>query len=438
MPPLSLAILGCGSRGRTYARLAALFPDSLAVVAAADPNPQRLAQVAAAGEGATGDGLPNFRSFSSDEELFAAGRLADVLIISTQDAQHHRQALRALALGYDLLLEKPAAQSIEEILEIRQLAEARQARVSLCFVLRYTPFYRAVKQQIDSGRLGNILHIEASEGVGAFHQAHSFVRGHWSRPEESTPMIVQKCSHDTDILAWLKEGTRPRRVTSHGSLSWFRPENAPPGATARCTAPCPHAQPRGGTCRYDSHRYLTDQRRWLDFVYPEDATQATDDDVLAWLDRAPWGRCAWGCDNTAVDHQIVGLEFDDGATASLSMSAFDRGRQLTVHGTEGTLRGGEGWTRPGTMELWFRPLDAAEAEAIPLPAPTESAYLGHGGGDYGLIESLPAIFAGAAPGSASLQSSLDSHLIAFAAELSRQRGGQPIDLADLLGDKPRR
>lgn len=425
MPPLTLAILGCGSRGRTYARIAASMPQRFRLAAAADPNPVRLGQVRDLSAN------PDFRGFPSDAELFAAGRRAELLVIATQDAQHHQQALRALELDYHLLLEKPAARTIHEILDIRTLAEARGRLVSLCFVLRYTPFYREVKAQVASGRLGRILHIEASEGVGAFHQAHSFVRGHWSRTAESTPMIVQKCSHDTDILAWLKQGSRARRVTSQGSLSWFRPENAPPGATPRCTAPCPHSAPGGGSCRYDSHRYLTDQRRWLDFVYPADAEAASDEDILAWLAHAPWGRCAWKCDNTAVDHQVVTVEFDDGATASLTMSAFDRGRQLVVHGTEGTLRGGESWADPTRMELFFRPLDSATAEPIPLPAPRESAYVGHGGGDFGLIDSLDAIVADAAPGSASLQSSLDSHLIAFAAELSRRRGGEPVDLADL-------
>ena len=129
----------------------------------------------------------------------------------------------------------------------------------VCFVLRFAAFYRKVKEIIDSGALGEIVSIQASEGVMPWHQAHSFVRGHWSVVQKSSPMILSKCCHDTDIVHWLA-GRRCRRVASFGSLEYFRPERAPAGAPARCTDGCPV----GDTCPYNALRYAGDMRvPWL-------------------------------------------------------------------------------------------------------------------------------------------------------------------------------
>jgi len=415
---LTIAILGCGSRGRTYARLLGESDQAYRLVAAADHNEVRLAEVERFA------GNPDFRRFASADELFAAGRVADVLIVATQDSQHFEHAARALELDYDLLLEKPAAERMPQIVELRDLAVRRQRKVALCFVLRYTAFYRAAREVIASGRLGRVMHVELTEGVGAFHQVHSFVRGHWNRSADSTPMIVAKCCHDTDLLSWLQGGKRARQVSSFGSLSWFRPEHAPEGATARCTDGCPHA----GRCRYDAHRYIAQKRRFLEFVYPGDTASASDDEVIDWLRQSPWGRCAWRCDNDVVDHQVVAVEMDDGSTATVTMSAFDEGRHLVVHGTEGTLRGGVDWERPGEWRLSFRTLDSPVAEDVPLGSRPTGGYDGHGGGDRGLVEALAELFADDVDPAALIDASLEGHLIAFGAEQSRLDAGRPVDL----------
>ena len=243
--PLRLAVLGCGSRGRTYTKIAASMPERYQLTAAADLVEFRAQTVAGfAPEGTV-------RTFGSAEEFFAAGKLADVLIIGTQDADHYGHAISALNVGYDLLLEKPAAETLERCEEIDALARKLGRRIVLGFVLRYTPFYSAVKKVVESGRLGRVMTLRLSEGVGSFHQAHSYVRGHWGNTTKSSPMIVAKCSHDTDLICWLS-GSKPKTISSVGRLDWFKPENAPAGAPKRCTDGCPVA----AQCIYDSHLYL--------------------------------------------------------------------------------------------------------------------------------------------------------------------------------------
>ena len=407
MKPLQLAILGCGARGRTYARIAASFGDRYQLTAAADLVAGRAAAVAGmVPAGAT------CRTFRSAEELLAAGRLADVLIIATQDADHFGHADAALRAGYDLLLEKPAAESLARCEELDGLARSLGRRIALGFVLRYTPFYMAVKALVDGGRLGRIITLRASEGVEPFHQAHSYVRGHWARTADSTPMIVAKCCHDTDLLCWLAGG-EPQAVGSFGRLAWFRAENAPTGAPRLCTDFCPAAV----DCPYDVHRYLGDKRNWLGMVM-DDAATAHASRILDFLKSSPWGRCVYHCDNDAVDHQVLAVEMSNGVTATLTMTAFDQGRTLEIHGTRASLRGGAPFHEAGAPELWLRDHLSGTLETIPIATPDAAGYAGHGGGDFGLINALDSLFRG--PGA--LPPGLDGlagHRLAFRAEEER-------------------
>jgi len=307
---LRLACIGCGSRAQTYTGLAARHPDRFQVVAGADPVPDRVEKVRRL------SGNPNFRGFDGAEALLSTGKLAEVMIVGTQDNFHYEHCRGALLAGYDVLLEKPIATRVEQVLEIERLAKQRQRRVMVCFVLRFAAFYQKVKEIITSGALGEIASIQANEGVMPWHQAHAFVRGHWSVAGKSSPMILSKCCHDVDIIHWLV-GRRCRRIASFGSLEFFRPECAPAGVPARCTDGCPV----GETCAYNALRYSTDMRfPWLPMVYDR-ACDATSEEIVAWLRTSLWGRCVYRCDNDVVDRQVLAMEFEKGVTGTFTMTA---------------------------------------------------------------------------------------------------------------------
>ena len=97
--------------------------------------------------------------------------------------------MRALAAGYDVLLEKPLARTEEECIELREQARKYGRKFMVCHVLRYTPFYSRVKQLIDEGVLGDIVTIVHTEGLGNIHQSHSFVRGNWGNTAKSNFML---------------------------------------------------------------------------------------------------------------------------------------------------------------------------------------------------------------------------------------------------------
>lgn len=416
--PLSFAIIGCGGRARAYTEVTKLMPDRYQVVAAADPNPEKLRLIQTL--------VPNrkLQTFANDHELLAAGKLADIMIIGTQDSYHVQPCIEAMRLGYDILLEKPIATNFPEVAKLNQEAQRLGRRVLVCHVLRYTPFYTKVKSLLDSGAIGRICTLNATEGVGLFHQAHSYVRGHWSVVEKSSPMIIAKCCHDLDIISWLVDA-RCEQVSSFGSLSHFTADNAPAGAPDRCIEGCPVAE----SCIYDAQRYLTDERRWLQWVF-DGGVDAPDEEIKAWLRTSPWGRCVYRCDNTAVDRQTVNLNFSNNINATLTMTAFDNGRSLEIRGTEGVLLAGTAVKRLAGHDIAVTNHRSGETEYHDVGS-EEGAYVGHGGGDFGLVDALDGEWQkpDAADMRSSIQRSIESHAMGFAAEESRLKG-QVVNLEE--------
>ena len=412
--PLRLVGLGCGGRTRTYCTLAAEHPDLYQIVAGADPIPARVEELRRL------SGQPHFRAFRDDKELFAAGKLGDICIIGTQDAYHVEPALRAMELGYDLLLEKPIAPAPQDILLLLAASRRLGRKVMVCHVLRYAPINEKVKSLLDADAVGELVTLDAREGVDPWHQAHSYVRGHWAVTARSTPMLVAKSCHDLDLLSWY--AARPCvRVASHGSLRHFTQAQAPAGAPARCTDGCPV----GDTCPYNALRYLDSRRKWL-FVM-DGHENASDEEVLSWLKSAPWGRCVYRCENDAVDRQVVALEFSDGLTATFTMTAFDIGRDLVVAGTKGVLRAGETVRKLTGHDIVVTRFDA-RPEFYDVPV-LSGGYDSHGGGDTGLVAALHREFHLAPENMRTgLEASVESHLIGYAAEDSRHTS-QVVDLA---------
>lgn len=372
----------------------------------------------------TGD--PSMLTFPGANELLAQGKLADVMMIGTQDAFHAEPCIKAMELGYDVLLEKPIATNFEEVLRIEHVARRMGRRVLICHVLRYTPFYGKIKSLLESGAIGEVTSINAIEGVGPFHQAHSYVRGHWSVTGKSSPMIIAKSCHDMDIISWLVD-SKCEQVASFGSRSYFNSAHAPSGAPPRCTDGCPVA----AECPYDAHRYLRDERKWLNMVFKGGA-EAPDEAVLEWLRTSPWGRCVYHCDNDTVDRQTVNMSFANQVSATFTMTAFDVGRSLEVRGSRGILTAGSAVKRITDHDIAVTDHFSQE-NTYHAFGEDSGEYVGHAGGDQGLIEAIHDEWA--KPDSAtmrsSIQRSVESHAMGFAAEEARVTK-QVVDLNEFI------
>ncbi len=369
---LRVAVIGCGSRGTGYATLAAKLPKHYKLVAAADLIPERVERIRECSKDR------NFKGYDSCAALLADRPDVDLVMLATQDDDHYGHAMGAMEKGYDLLLEKPVSNSMDEIVSIERKAIELGRRIVVCHVLRYSAFYLKVKQLIEEGVLGDLVSVHAIEGVGAWHFAHSFVRGHWAVTEKTSPMILSKCCHDMDLLHWLI-GRECRSIASTGSLHHFRSENAPAGAPERCHQGCPAAD----ECAYNAKHYLTESGKgWLAMVYDR-ARTASDAEILQWLETSPWGRCAYRCDNTAVDHQVLAMDFAGDISCSFTMTAFDTGRGIEIFGTQGVLKGGEFVYRSSGVDII---VDNHRSETIEKVCFEDHG--GHLGGDKGLIDGL--------------------------------------------------
>ena len=412
MRQISIACIGCGSRGRTYLSIAASMNKHYKIVAAADPSEDRLEAIREL------SGNPDFTGFKSDDEILAEPKLADLMIIATQDSMHVKACLLALKRGYDILVEKPVATNIEDVLLIEKCARKYGRRVQVCHVLRYGRFYKKVHEIIEEGTLGDVVSIHMSEGVTTFHQAHSYVRGHWGVKEKSSPMIIAKSCHDLDILCWLVDSDCVK-VSSFGGLSYFNESNMPQGAPSRCTGGCPVVN----ECEYNANLYKSTQRAWLNRVWPtcEDVENISDERITEWLKASPWGRCVYRCDNNVVDHQVVNMQFTNDVTASFTMTAFDSGRNIEIFGTKGYLRGGDALKKRSGSDIVVNKHFGNEQIDYSIDCSEESGgYDGHGGGDYGLIKELYyELLKEPEDMKTSIHASVISHIIGFAAEESR-------------------
>ncbi len=405
-------LIGAGGRGKTYTDIMKdCFNDYYEVVAVAEPIDDRRNYIKEK------HGIPDEMCFTTWEPMLELPKNADVALVCTMDRDHIAPSLAAIEKGYNLLLEKPAGATPEECREIQRAAEKKGVFVLICHVLRYTDFFRTLKDLIDDGKIGDVMNIQHIECVGNVHQSHSFVRGNWRNSDESTPMILQKSCHDMDILAWLI-GKKCKKVHSFGSLSHFTPENAPKDAPDYCIDGCPHSK----ECFYDAVKlYLGDNRTdWFTMAATK-KIDATDAEIEEALRTTDYGKCVYKCPNNVVDHQVVNLEFEDNVLVSFTMSAFNEGgRTIRIMGTKGELS-----TNAGKGDIKFYNFATGETEIIALNSSKngDSILSGHGGGDTGIIRALIDVFEGIPNKSVcDIAESCDNHLIAFAAEESRFTG----------------
>jgi predicted dehydrogenase len=408
--PKTIAIIGAGQRGSSFAGQIGQYAHLARVTAVAEPRDEYRNALAKR------CGLSDGSIFKTWQEFVEQDRLCDAVVISTMDREHVGPAVQCLRKGYDVLLEKPMSVSLEECRAIEAAQRESGQIVAVCHSLRYQKGFRKVKELIASGRIGRLMAVDLIERVAYWHQAHSFVRGNWGNEERSSFMLLAKSCHDIDYLAYIV-GTPCLRASSFGRLSYFSPDHAPEGAALRCTDCI--IEP---TCSYSAIRtyVMTNRTFWPAEVISLDHSYEAH---LEAIRTGPYGRCVWHCDNDVVDHQVVSLEFEGDVTATFTMTAFTQGggRRLRAHGTEGELEFDE-------ETITIRPFGDNNTERIQLGPETG----GHGGGDSRVVrEWLEALHSRDDSGIvANAQESLRSHTIVFAAETSR-REARIVELSSL-------
>lgn len=400
--PVTAITCGAGNRGNVYGNFAARYPEQLDIVGVAEPIPIRNERYAKK------HGIADANRFKTWEDVFKKPKFADAVIISTPDRLHYGPCMEALKMGYDVLLEKPISPSEKECRDILELAKKNDRIVAVCHVLRYAPYFVKLKEFMQNGSLGEVISIQHLEPIMHVHMSHSYVRGNWHNSKETTPIILAKSCHDLDILKWMLE-KHCRKISAFGDLKWFTRENAPEGSTDRCTDGC-KVEP---VCPYSALRIYYRNRTWLHhFDLPEDK-EKHGETIMNYLRTSDYGRCVYRMDNDQPDHYTTNILFEDNVTAAFSMEAFTgyEGRRTRVMGSMGELVG-------DMTQFTYRDFRSGKTSEWKQDSDT------HGGGDWRLMADWVQAVSRHDPSllTSTIDASIESHVMGFAAEESRLKG----------------
>ena len=405
--PVKAITLGAGARGNVYGDYGLQFPDELDIIGVAEPIPFRKDVYAKK------HAIPEENRYTTWEQVFDRPKFADAIIITTPDDLHYGPCMKALEMGYDVLLEKPIAPTEQECRDILSLTKKTGRIVAVCHVLRYAPYFTKLKEMIDSGAVGQLISIQHFEPINHIHMAHSYVRGNWHNSKTSTPIILAKSCHDLDILRWLVN--KPSKtIAAFGSLSWFTGTNAPKGSTPRCTDGCAAE----GVCPYSALKiYYRDRAYTYVFDFPEDKS-THGEYILDQLKTSNYGRCVYQMDNDQPDHYVASIEFENDITASFSMEAFTsyHGRRTRIMGSMGDI--------VGNMDE-FTHTDFLTNKITRWKMGVDDTAIhnrsGHGGGDWALVSDWIQAVQKQDPGliTSTIDASIESHIMGFMAEKSR-------------------
>lgn len=418
--PVTLAVVGAGSRGAAYARWAARHPDRARVVAVAEPHPARRDRLADEHR------LPCDGVFDDWRAMVADGRrLADAVLIGTPDREHVEPAAAFAAAGYDILLEPPMAHSEAGCRRLVAAVERAGVLFAVGRPLRHGAYTDAVREIVADGRLGDVLSVQHLAPAGFRQQAHAFVRGPGGRADRASGLLLARSGHDLDWLTHVL-GEAPVRVSSFGRLSHFTPAHRPAGAADRCLdcavePDCPYSAKR-----FYFNLLVQGEHGWpLDAVVEEPTAEA----LGAALRHGPYGRCVYDGDNDVLDHQVVSMEFGSGVTGTLTVTggSVSGARRTRIFGSHAELSGDGDTIRLHDF--------LTGATSVLRPAERSAA---RPGGHGAVLDAFVRAVAGIDPPDTGPRDALASHLAVFAAERARQRGTveavpPPLELIDGAG-----
>lgn len=413
MKRYDVAIIGCGGRGCGFACMLGEKTEQFRVAALCDTNPAQMDKIHKLIDIDTTD-------FVDPEEFFKEKR-GDLLIIATGDRDHVPMGIRGLELGYDLFMEKPISDSREELKALLEAKERTGGQIIICHELRYGAGYRKCKELIESGIIGKLNVIDASERPYYWHWVQAYVRNGFATLDKSHPVILAKCSHDLDLIQYYA-GSECDTVSSLGDLRFFKPENAPEGSADRCLD-CKYVD----TCPYSAKRIYVDmwhENNEPEFEWPYAKVSIdppiTEGKLYEGIKSGPYGKCAFKCNVEQVDHQVVQMNFKNGVKASLKMVySYHDGRRYVFYGTLGEIIMDE-----RTDDITVMPY-VGKTEVIKLDTLIEGGH-GHGGGDSIIMNELYGMLSEGAKSTTDISESVEAHLIGISAEESRKNGGAVV------------
>ena len=260
----------------------------------------------------------------------------DAIAVTSPDFMHEEHAVAALQAGKHVFCEKPLAISTAGCDTILRTWKASGKKLMVGFNMRYMNIFRVMKEIIDSGTIGEVKAAWCRHFVG--HGCNFYYQDWHATIAGSNSLLLQKGSHDIDMIHWLT-GQYTKRVAAFGGLDFFggdKPDDL------RCDA-CDDAD----TC----------------FEYSENRRN----------------QCAFREEVQVEDNNVMVMELDGGIKASYLQCHFtpDYHRNYTIIGTEGRLENSE-----PEMKVWVKMRRAHSwKELADRTYDIRPAMGGHGGAD---------------------------------------------------------
>jgi predicted dehydrogenase len=413
--PLRVAVIGAGVRGTSLARKLLSSYLRAKVVAVAEPVEEKRKLFALE------FGINEAATYTHWKNLTEELADCDAAIIATLDNQHTGPAIASLERGWHILMEKPLADNFGDCKLIVKTQQDRKKIVAVCHTLRFMEAFRKLKNLLDSGVIGQLVHIEHMEAIEHFRYAHNYVRGRWAIEERNTFLLLHKCSHDIDYINWLfREPCL--RVSSFGSLKYFTPANAPAGSTLRCTDGCII----NDSCPYSAIRIYV--RAPLNEWPARDICSVhTEEEHLIAVKSSPFGLCVWHSDNDVVDHQVVMMEFEGGATATCTLSGYSptNGRRIRLQGTHGEILFDEASGTIITKKFTDKNHETTRIDTPDTYHPE----------DQEIVDEWLASIIRSTAVTVDAREALRTHAVVFAAEISR-REKRTVEISELTQNYP--
>lgn len=190
-PTHSVLIIGCGSIGERHLRC--FLKTGRARVAVCDTNGPLLQDVASRYE------VPGFESLDAAQAGFAA----DAWVICTPAQTHLGLALRGLAAGQHLLIEKPLAVDLAQVDAVRAAIAEADRHVAVAYVYHTMPWVQDLRLALQAGIIGEPKHVTviAGQHFPTFRPAYREI--YYTRHETGGGAIQDALTHLANMTEWL-------------------------------------------------------------------------------------------------------------------------------------------------------------------------------------------------------------------------------------------
>jgi predicted dehydrogenase len=185
-----ILVVGGGSIGERHARC--FLKTGRAEVALCDNRPERLRQLAAA--------YPLTGAHADFNQVDLSKFHAAVICVPAD--LHVPWARKVVESGAHVLIEKPLSLSLDGIDDLDRLAKKKGRVAGVAHVLRAMPAMQAVKRELDSGKIGDVLAFSCVVGYDHRTARPDYRNTYWAHREQGGGVIFDSSSHLTNMLQW--------------------------------------------------------------------------------------------------------------------------------------------------------------------------------------------------------------------------------------------